>query len=158
MGPYLTKLCTSLCQSIIGEDHPPTLDVSADEGALASADAVSLGLIVTELVINALKYAFPDRSKPAAIAVRYEVSGTDWKLTVSDNGVGRPENRPAPAKLGLGTSLIMALARRLEAQVETASSPAGMNVSIAHANFASRFGSLPHVQGRIPELLQGWPQ
>jgi two-component sensor histidine kinase len=158
MGPYLTKLCTSLCQSIIGEEHPATLDVLADEGALSSADAVSLGLIVTELVINALKYAFPDRSKPATIAVRYEVSGADWKLTVSDNGVGRPENQPLPAKPGLGTSLITALARRLEAQIETASSPAGMNVSVAHANFASRFGSLPHVQGRIPELLQGWPQ
>ena len=90
--------------------------------------------------------------------MRYEVSGADWKLSVSDNGVGRPENEPAPAKPGLGTSLIMALARRLEAQVETASSRAGMNVSITHATFTSRFGSLPHVQGQIPELLQGWPQ
>jgi two-component sensor histidine kinase len=158
IGPYLTKLCSSLCQSIVGEDHPARLDVLADDGALQSADAVSLGLIVTELVINALKYAFPDRSKAAAIAVRYEVSGTDWKLMVSDNGVGRPENGPAPAKLGLGTSLIMALARRLEAQVETASSPAGMNVSITRATFTSRFGSLPQGQGQIPELLQGWPQ
>ena len=67
--------------------------MSADDGALLSADAVSLGLIVTELVINALKYAFPDRSKAATVTVRYEVSGTDWKLSVSDNGVGRPENR-----------------------------------------------------------------
>src|SRR6202522_1821854 len=158
IGPYLTKLCSSLCQSIVGEDHPARLDVLADDGALLSADAVSLGLIVTELVINALKYAFPDRSKAAAITVRYEVSGTDWKLTVSDNGVGRPENKLAPAKLGLGTSLIMALARRLEAQLENASSSAGMNVSIAHATFTSRFGSLPHVQGQTPELLQGWPQ
>jgi two-component sensor histidine kinase len=158
MGPYLTKLCTSLCQSIIGESHPATLNVSADEGALLSSDAVSLGLIVTELVINALKYAFPNRDKPAAIAVRYEVSGPDWKLSVSDNGVGRPENQVARAKLGLGSSIIIALARRLEAQVQTTSSPAGMNVSIAHATFTSRFESLPHVQGQIPVQLQGWPQ
>src|SRR5665213_3923177 len=39
IAPYLTKLCTSLCQSIIGESHPATLNVSADEGALLSADA-----------------------------------------------------------------------------------------------------------------------
>jgi chemotaxis protein methyltransferase CheR len=158
MGPYLTKLCTSLCQSIIGESHPATLNVSADEGALLSADAVSLGLIVTELVINALKYAFPDRGKTATITVRYEMNGADWKLSVSDNGVGRPENQVAPAKGGLGSSIIIALARRLEAQVQTSSSPAGMNVSIAHANFAARFGSLPHVHGQIAEQLQGAPQ
>jgi two-component sensor histidine kinase len=155
MGPYLTKLCTSLCQSIVGEDHPATLNVSADEGGLLSADAVSLGLIVTELIINALKYAFPDRDKTATITVRYEVSGADWKLSVSDNGVGRPENQLAPVKAGLGTSLIMALARRLEAQVQTTSSPAGMKISIAHATFTSRLESLPHVQGQMPEQRQG---
>jgi chemotaxis protein methyltransferase CheR len=158
MGPYLTKLCTSLCQSIIGEDHPPTLDVTADEGALSPADAVSLGLVVTELVINALKYAFPDRSSAATIAVRYEVSGTDWKLSVSDNGVGAPENQSPPAKPGLGTSLIMALARRLEAKVQTASSPAGMNVSITHATFTSRFGAPTPVRGQTKAQIQGWPQ
>jgi chemotaxis protein methyltransferase CheR len=78
------------------------------------------------------------------------VSGADWKLSVSDNGVGRPENRLRPAKPGLGTSLVMALARRLEAQVQTASGPTGMSVSIAHATFTSRFKS--------PALTQGWPQ
>jgi two-component sensor histidine kinase len=135
MGPYLTKLSASLCQSMIGEGNPATIEVVADEGTLVSADAVSLGLVVAELMINALKYAFPDRSKAATIVIRYEVNGTDWKLSVSDNGVGRPQDKPPSAKLGLGTSLIMALARRLEAQVETMSSPAGMNVSITHATF-----------------------
>src|SRR5665213_2245716 len=158
----MTRRCASCrcprVSSIIGESHPATLNVSADEGALLSADAVSLGLIVTELVINALKYAFPDRGKAAAIAVRYEVNGADWKLSVSDNGVGRPETQVAPAKLGLGSSIIIALARRLEAQVQTTSSGAGMNVSIAHATFASRFDSLPHVQGQVAEQLQGSPQ
>ncbi len=60
---------------------------------MLSADAVSLGLIVTELVINALKYAFPDQSKTAAVTVRYEINGADWKLSVSDNGIGKTEKR-----------------------------------------------------------------
>ena len=98
------------------------------------------------------------RTRPmgSVVTVRYEVNGTDWKLSVSDNGVGRPQNKPASAKPGLGTSLIKALARRLEAQVEIESSSVGMNVSIVHATFTSR-SDLP-VQGQIPELLQGWPQ
>ena len=138
MGPYLTKLCASLSQSMIGENHAATLQVWADPGGLLSADAVSLGLIVTELVINALKYAFPDQSKTATVDVRYEAHGTDWKLSVLDNGVGQSEKKNPPAKPGLGTSLITALARRLEAEVQTISSPAGMSISITHATFTSR--------------------
>ena len=138
IGPYLEKLCASLAESMIGESRPATLDVKSDRGAMPSADAVSLGLIVTELVINALKYAFPDQNKIATVTVRYEINGADWKLSVTDNGIGRPEKGGPPAKGGLGTSLVRALAQQLEAQVATISSPAGMSVSVTHATFVSR--------------------
>ena len=138
IAPYLSKLCDSLAQSMIGESRPATLAVTADKGWVLSADAISVGLIVTELVINALKYAFPDPKKEATVMVAYEVHGTDWKLTVSDNGVGRPDNSGPPAKGGLGTSLVKALAHQLDAQVETISGPSGMSVSVTHATFVSR--------------------
>jgi len=138
IAPYLSKLCDSLAQSMIGESRPATLTVTADQGTVVSADAVSLGLIVTELVINALKYAFPDTKDAATVMVTYEVNGTDWKLTVADNGVGRPENSGPPAKGGLGTSLVQALAHQLDAQVEIVNSPNGMRVSVTHATFVSR--------------------
>src|SRR6185437_13431368 len=82
IAPYLAKLCSSLGESMIGEGRPATLTVRADASTVQSADAISLGLIVTELVINALKYAFPDPSKAAAVSVSYEINGTDWKLSV----------------------------------------------------------------------------
>jgi chemotaxis protein methyltransferase CheR len=138
VGPYLDKLCDSLAQSMIGDSRPATIVVKADAGSVLSADAVSLGLIVTELVINALKYAFPDQSKVATVTVRYEVDGTDWKLSVADNGIGRVEKDGPPTKGGLGTSLVKALAHQLEAKVETISGPTGMSVSITHATFVSR--------------------
>jgi len=138
IGPYLTKLCESLAESMIGESRPATLTVTADKGWAMSAEAVSLGLIVTELVINALKYAFPDPSKIATVTVSYEVHDTAWKLTVSDNGVGRIERSGPPAKGGLGTSLVNALANQLDAQVETINSPTGMSISVTHATFVSR--------------------
>jgi two-component sensor histidine kinase len=138
IGSYLQKLCESLAQSMIGEGDLAKLQVSADDGMVRSGDAVSLGLIVTELVINALKYAFPAPCKAPVVEIRYEINGTDWKLTVSDNGIGRMEGDKPAGKGGLGTALVSALARQLEAQVLTASSAEGMNVSISHTTFTAR--------------------
>lgn len=138
IAPYLTKLCESLAESMIGESRPAKLVVTADQGWALSADAVSLGLIVTELVINALKYAFPNPTKTASVSVTYEVNGTHWKLSVSDNGVGRTQGDKAPSKGGLGTSLVTALAHQLDAQVTTVSGPGGMSVSITHSTFVPR--------------------
>jgi two-component sensor histidine kinase len=59
VGPYLTKLCASLAASMIGDSQPIALEVVADHGEIGSDKAVSIGLIVTELLINAIKYAFP---------------------------------------------------------------------------------------------------
>ncbi len=137
VAPYLTKLCSSLAESMIGDSSPAVLIVAADNGALAPADAVSLGLVVTELVINALKYAFPTARAAAEVIVRYEVNGTDWKLSVCDNGVGRAEGDGAQKKGGLGTSLVNALAHQLDAKVEISSSAAGLCVTVTHATFTS---------------------
>ena len=65
--------------------------VAADDGTLPTSHAVSLGLIVTELIINAVKYAFPPARKGALVRVAFEKSGPDWKLTVADNGHGKRE-------------------------------------------------------------------
>jgi two-component sensor histidine kinase len=135
--PYLSKLCTSLTDSMGGDKDPVTLEVEADESPIASDDAVSMGLIVTELVINALKYAFPDQKNTALIKVRYQVNGTNWKLTVSDNGVGRADGGQPPTKGGLGTSLVNALAHQLDAKVVATSTPEGVTVVITHATFVS---------------------
>jgi len=147
IGPYLTKLSASLAASMIGESRPARLEVLADDGALLSADAVSLGLIVTELVINALKYAFPSPAKDGVVTIRFEAHDADWKLTVSDNGAGRLDGGGLPVKGGLGTSLVAALAHQLDAKVLTASSAAGMHISVSHATFVSRAAVPPLDRG-----------
>ena len=136
VAPYLEKLCGSLGDSMIGENRAASIAIKSDAGVMASADAVSLGLIVTELVINALKYAFPDAGKPGVVAVQYEVKGADWKLTVSDNGVGRADG--GGRKGGLGTSLVAALASQLEAQVESVSGAHGMTITVTHTALVSK--------------------
>jgi two-component sensor histidine kinase len=138
VGPYLSKLCDALSASMIGDNRSISLKVVAGDGATTSGEAVSLGLIVTELVINALKHAFPDSPNGAHIVVGYEVDGANWSLSISDNGVGMPDRKPGGKKLGLGTSLIKSLAQQLEAQVDVASGPKGTTVSVTHATFISR--------------------
>jgi two-component sensor histidine kinase len=56
---YLTRLCESLAASMTLDSQPVSLRVDASEGETTSEHAVSMGLITTELVINALKHAFP---------------------------------------------------------------------------------------------------
>lgn len=134
---YLTKLCETLAQSMISSSRPISLKVDADAGTAMSREAVSIGLIVTELVMNALKHAFPGEKLDAAIVVSYKVAGPDWKLTIADNGAGKPDVVASNTKPGLGTSLVKALTRQLEAVVEIASDSHGTAVSITHATFKS---------------------
>src|SRR3954447_12983182 len=139
VGPYLSKLCESLAASMIGDDRAISLKVVASEGSSTSSEAVSIGLIVTELVINALKHAFPKRPRPGQqVIVGYEANGENWKRSTSDNGAGMPDRNARTEKAGLGTSLIKALAQQLEAQVDVSTGPTGTTVSVTHATFVSR--------------------
>lgn len=139
MTPYLTKLCETIAASMIGDSRPITVKVVGGEGVATSRQAESLGLIATELVMNALKHAFPAETAVGEIAVTYERDGTNWKLSVSDNGIGRsPDGVFAQPKTGLGTGIIKALAQQLNAQVETVSDPSGTTVTVTHATFAAK--------------------
>jgi two-component sensor histidine kinase len=127
---YFTQLCQSLGASMIHDHDQLSLAVTADGSSVKANISVSLGLIVTELVINALKHAFPEE-RSGKILVDYRSRGEDWKLSVSDDGVGTPE-KMADAKPGLGTSIVEALANQLDATVETKSGHPGTIVSVAH--------------------------
>ena len=91
IAPYLSRLCQTLAASMIGETRPISLKVVAQGGSATSRQAESLGLIVTELVMNALKHAFPEDKVEGEIIVAYDTADMNWKLSVSDNGVGRPD-------------------------------------------------------------------
>lgn len=138
VAPYLSKLCEALATSMIGDNRPILLKLSGGEGRCTSRQAVSLGLIVTELVINAIKHAFREDTKDPQITVTYDIAGTNWKLSVADNGIGKPEGTFAQPKTGLGTTIVKALADQLEAKIEILSGSQGTNVSITHATFSAK--------------------
>ena len=129
IGPYLSKLCDSLAKSMIGDRRPLSLSVQATGGAATSSEAVSLGLIVTELVINALKHAFPS-GDAGDILVKYDSRASGWRLSVSDNGMVFAQVSDERPHSGLGTSIVQALAHQLGAIVEKSGGPEGTTVSI----------------------------
>ncbi|TMJ78962.1 MAG: histidine kinase [Alphaproteobacteria bacterium] len=126
---YLTKLCESLAASMIIDDQPVSLRVEAGEGSTTSEQAVSMGLIATELVINALKHAFPKGE--GKIVVSFESTDLAWRLAVSDDGVGiSPRLADAPVRTGLGTSIVEALTRQLGGRVTISAASPGTTVSV----------------------------
>jgi two-component sensor histidine kinase len=138
VGAYLSQLCGSIADSIIGEGQPIAVKVVADNGMIASDDAVSVGLIVTELLINAIKYAFPVTRIGARILVSYKIDGADWKLTVADNGVGKNPLTSETKSGGLGTAIVEALVKQLRATVVTASGANGVTVTVERAATVSQ--------------------
>jgi len=135
LRPYFITLCDSIGASMIRDHNQISLDVTVDDSVTSADVSVSLGLIVTELVINALKHAFPD-DRAGKIKVEYRSHGPNWSLSVTDNGIGMPPDA-ADAKPGLGTSIVQALTAQLHSVVKVTDACPGTMVSIAHTQIAA---------------------
>lgn len=133
LGPYLSRLGATLAASMIDGRRPISLKVQAQAGTTSSSEAVSIGLIATELVINAIKHAFPNDQQDCAITVACELAAPDLRLSVSDNGIGTSEGNPERTNPGLGTTIIEALAKQLDARVDVVATARGRTVSITRA-------------------------
>lgn len=127
---YLTQLCQSLGASMIADPERLSIQVTVDESTVEADISVSLGLIVTELVINALKHAFPDE-RAGLILIDYRSSGKDWTLTITDDGIGMVVGSETP-KAGLGTGIVEALVKNLEGKIQVSDADPGTVVTILH--------------------------
>lgn len=96
-----------------------------------------MGVIVTELMIDALTYAFPDHDREGRVIVGYEAHGDDWTLSVSDDGFGKATRTPGSRSSGIGTSLTKALAQQLDAPFEVVTGANGTTACMTCATFKS---------------------
>jgi two-component sensor histidine kinase len=128
---YFTDLCRSISASMIGDPNELTLEAIVDDTTTNSDVSVSMGLIVTELVINAIKHAFPKQADGGEVTVSFAANEGAWLLSVSDNGTGMPvgEKRGKP---GLGTGIVEALSKQLEASVTVLNANPGTRVEVRH--------------------------
>lgn len=129
--PYLSAVCDRLAGSFIDPGKGVELRVVSADMQLRADMIVSIGLVVTELVINAMKHAFAGE-QGGTIIVMLTGEEASWTLSVTDSGAGC-RSEALQSSSGLGTRIIRALARRLNAQLDISpNEPSGLRVVLTH--------------------------
>lgn len=126
---YITQVVDALRKSAESAQIA-TLSVTADTILSRPDLAVSIGMIVNELVVNAMKYAYPGGSGPIRVILK-KLEGEQIAVTVEDDGVGAAEN-PTPSS-GLGTRIVKAMAQKIDGTLTRDSSHRGTRVTVVFA-------------------------
>jgi PAS domain S-box-containing protein len=124
---YLSELCRDLIASVYKDGDAFIMLKTDIESELLPADkAIPIGLIVNELVTNAVKYGFPGEAQGTVTVTLKRVPG-ELRLTVADDGQGLDPRR---ADSGLGGRLVHAFARQLGGHVDRESDSQGTTVRL----------------------------
>jgi two-component sensor histidine kinase/CheY-like chemotaxis protein len=114
LNQYLDALLEDLRRSAEG-NRMSRLTLKAEPIEIDPDRAVAIGIIVNELVMNAVKYAYPDGAGPIHIDLTRD--NEDLVLTIADNGVGL-NAKADPRSTGMGQRIVTAMASKLAASVE----------------------------------------
>lgn len=115
---YLTTLCRDLERSALEQQAAWRLELDVEPALVPTDRAVPLGLIANELVMNAVKHAYPgDGPKPISVSL-HRVNGSTLRLTVADRGVGMPDGFDWRRGRSLGMRVVHALVGQLGAAIE----------------------------------------
>jgi two-component sensor histidine kinase len=121
---FIDGLIEDLGDGLVGL-RPIAVTCSVESHVISMARAVPLGLIINELVVNAIKYAFPG-DMGGRVDIRFQRIGADDVLSVEDDGIGFDPASPAQGT-GLGTKIIRSLAGQLGGQARTGPALSGGN-------------------------------
>ncbi len=127
VSPFLTELVDNLAAASVSQ--LVSFEVNSDRIKVDLDFAIPLGLIVTELVTNALKHAFCGRSGKININLTKDEDGK-LTLTIADDGIGRPTKVDAEAgKAGLGMQIVAGLLSQIRGEMHRVEAP-GTNYHI----------------------------
>ncbi|RTL93906.1 MAG: response regulator [Bradyrhizobiaceae bacterium] len=113
LNQYLDALLDDLRRSAEG-NRMSRLTLKAEPVEIDQDRAVAIGIVVNELVMNAVKYAYPDG--PGPIHVELKLANDDVLLSIADNGVGLNATSD-PRSTGMGQRIVSAMATKLDATV-----------------------------------------
>jgi two-component sensor histidine kinase len=134
LNQYLDALLDDLRRSAEG-NRMSRLTLKAEPIEIDPDRAVAIGIIANELVMNAVKYAYPDGAGPIHVDLRSD--GNDIVLSISDDGVGT-NGKSDPRSTGMGQRIVSAMATKLEATAERDPNHKGTRIILrfAHAKAA----------------------
>lgn len=115
---YVINLLQNLMQSYSKLNQTVKLNVDLQTVFLNLDLAIPCGLIINEIVSNALKYAFPENKEGDEIIIMMKTEGDNLKLILGDNGVGLPQNIDYKNTESLGLQLVVTLVGQLNGSVE----------------------------------------
>jgi len=116
LDEYLSGLLDHLRTSLRSQAHGVTLSYDIDPIELEIDTSINLGVVVTELVTNAFKYAYPDSVGQIRVHLA-KLPDDQAELVVEDDGVGRAEHAPAKGT-GVGSKIVHAMSVSLGAKIE----------------------------------------
>jgi PAS domain S-box-containing protein len=124
-GQYMRQFVDELSGSLALRPELIAVDLQAEDLNLPVHRAIPCGLILSELLSNAMKYAFPD-GRSGEIKVRFaRVQGDELTLSCQDNGVGLPDGFDWRSTLTLGLRIVNILSRQIDGRLTVESSPSG---------------------------------
>ncbi len=135
---YLSALLDDLQVSAKHAEFGVTLSIEADPIEIDPDRAVAIGVIVTELVINASKYAYPGGSGPVRVELR--CAGDQILLAVEDDGAGISPDLAAQSN-GLGNRIVRAMSNKLGADLTFEPRTRGARVSLRFTRAQPAIGS-----------------
>jgi two-component sensor histidine kinase len=129
---YLLQLLNDLQVSSRQDNRGVILMLAAEPFQVDPDRAVAMGMVVSELVINASKYAYPDGEGPVRCGLRLDDGRVH--LTVEDDGIGLPADTEKTNR-GLGTLIVHSMASKLGADLTYESGEPGVRVNLVFPQF-----------------------
>lgn len=128
LGTYLAQICANLAR-FYDPEHRIRLSITTESAYMTLDQALPIGLLVNELVVNCFKHGFPDR-RPGEICLELRRVGPQrLALTVKDDGIGLPEGMDYHTQGNLGLIIVRNLVLQIGADMEVTSGP-GTRVSL----------------------------
>ncbi|RYZ15491.1 MAG: sensor histidine kinase, partial [Sphingobacteriales bacterium] len=138
---YVNELVMHV-QTSLGSGNRITIEQDIAALNLDVSQAIPLGLIINECVVNSIKYAFPDNARGIVRISLQKGDADHLSLTISDNGIGLPPDFDIAGQNSLGMELVRGLAKQLKGNLDIESEN-GLRIVIRFALIKKQIEDTP---------------